>query len=266
MRAISIQHLMAPELSPVQLARLAGELGCQHLCLFTQEPAPDFFVPTVRPADLPELRACMAGEGLTAYAVTSFALTPTRDVAGFAEALDLGAALGAIYANVRVADPDESRAADSFGQLCAMDRDRGITAGIEFMALDGSDALERTLRIVAATAAGKISLDPLHIVRSGVTPERLRMIDPALFGYLQICDGPATASPEEYMREAGADRLLPGEGVFPLGEIMALVPRDRPVGMEIPRESERAAGVSATERVGAALAATRRVLATIDGA
>lgn len=256
---------MAPELSPVELARLAGELGCEHLCLFTQQPAPDFFVPPTRAQDLADLRALLAGENLSVYGVTSFAMREDANVAQYAPTLALSAELGARYASVRITDPVESRAAETFARFCALALPLGIMPSIEFMALGDPGALERTVRIIAAAGAGKLTIDPLHYTRSGTALARLRQLEADLFGYVQICDGKAEASFADYMREAGSDRLLPGEGVFPLADYLSLAPTDRPVSMELPAETQRAAGVPAQERCAAAVAATRRVLASLDG-
>lgn len=257
---------MAPELSASALARLAGQLGCQHLCLFTQEPAPDFFVPTVRAAEVAELRACMAGEGLSLYGATFFPIRPDGDVARLRPGVEIAAELGASYASTHIVDPDESRAADSFARLCEMARPLGIAPSIEFMALDEPETLERTLRIIAAAGAGVLSIDPLHLVRSGASLDRLRGLPADVIGYVQICDGVASATAEDYRREAGSDRLAPGEGVFPLAEIMAVVPPGRPISMEIPGETRRRAGIGAEARVTEALTATRRFLAGMAAA
>ena len=129
------------------------------------------------------------------------------------------------------------------------------------MALVEPAALDLTLRILTAAGAGTLSIDPLHLVRSGASMETLRALDPARIGYVQICDGVAAATTEEYLREAASDRLAPGEGVFPLADFLALAPSGRAVSMEIPAERRRAAGEPAEARVRAALAATRRFLA-----
>src|SRR5262249_15892121 len=147
--------------------------------------------------------------------------------------------------SVRIADPDEARAADAFGRLAALAASFGIVASIEFTGYREPDALFRTLRILDAAGAGALSIDPLHIVRSEASLEAIQASAPERIGYVQLCDGPAYASAEDYPRESAAERLPPGEGDFPLAEILALAPAGRAVSLEIPSERQRADGVEA---------------------
>lgn len=264
MRELSLHHIMTPELSAPELVSLAGRLDCRHVCLFTQSPVPNWRFPMADAANLAEVRQRMDDHGVTAYGITSFPVQPGVEVAAYAPALERGAQLGAQYASVRIGDPDEARAAAAFGRLAELAAGFGITASIEFTGYRDTDALARTLRIIATAGAGAVSIDPLHIVRTGVSLAQMRAAGPGLIGYLQLCDGPADAGEEEYLRESAAERLAPGEGVFPLAEILALAPAGRPVSLEIPSESQRAAGVPAEDRARAAVEATRRFLAGVE--
>jgi len=261
MRSISLHHIMAPELSASELVTLAGRLECRHVCLFTQSPVPNWRFPIVDGGNLAEVRGRMAEHGVTAYGITSFAVQPDIDVASYAGALERGAQLQAQYASVRITDPDEPRAADAFARLAELAATFSIVASIEFTGYRQPEALRRTLRILNAAGAGALSIDPLHIVRSEASLEEMRAVDPGRIGYVQLCDGPADASEEDYPRESAADRLAPGEGAFPLAEILALAPPGRALSLEIPSERQRANGVAAEVRARNAVQATRRFLA-----
>jgi sugar phosphate isomerase/epimerase len=89
----------------------------------------------------------------------------------------------------------------------------------------------------------------------------MRRVEPARIGYVQLCDGPLEASEEMYWHEAAAERLCPGEGEFPLSEIIALAPPGRAVSLEVPNDRLRAEGVPAAERARRAVGATREFLA-----
>ncbi|MDB5447244.1 MAG: hypothetical protein JWQ97_2561 [Phenylobacterium sp.] len=261
MRALSLHHLVAPDISAAELVRVAAELGCRQVCLFTQDPNAGLTFPVVADDELPHLRQVMESCGVTAYGVASFGLTPEVDVTAYGPALERGASLGASRANVRILDADESRATDNFAAFAQLCASRGIEAGIEFMGFGASDAFPQALRILQSAGCGKIALDALHVVRTGTPLAALQRLDPGLIGYVQLCDGPLAATPADYAREGAFDRLPPGEGEFPLRELLALVPADFPVSLEAPSERWRAQGLSAHERARRVVDATRRLLA-----
>jgi sugar phosphate isomerase/epimerase len=258
MRALSLHHLVAPDVPAAELVRIAAELGCAHVCLFTQDPQAPMSFPVLAEADLAGLRAVMDSCGVTAYGAASFALRPDGAVADFEAGLGRGARLGAVRANARVLDPDEARAIDTFAAFAELAARFGIEAGIEFMGFGTADALPQALRIVRAAGRGKIAVDALHLVRTGASPADL---DPALIGYVQLCDGPLQATAADYAREGAFDRLAPGEGAFPLRELLAIVPADQPLSLEVPSERLRLQGLSALDRARRVVAATRRLLA-----
>ena len=57
--------------------------------------------------------------------------------------------------------------------------------------------------------------------------------------------------------------MLPGEGGLPLAELLRQLPPDRPVSLELPLR-EMAKTVGPQERAARAIAAARRVLATLE--
>jgi sugar phosphate isomerase/epimerase len=83
-----------------------------------------------------------------------------------------------------------------------------------------------------------IIIDALHFSRSGGLPEDVRTVDPSLFRYAQICDaGPDMPGPTDtpaLIREARGGRLLPGEGVLPLKDLVAALPPGLPLAIEAP--------------------------------
>jgi sugar phosphate isomerase/epimerase len=259
MRPLSLHHLTVPDISAVELVGIAADVGCAHVCLFTQDPNAGIPFPVVVEHEVAELEKVMAGCGVTAYGVTSFALAPQMHVAACAPALERGARLGAVRANVRVADPDQGRAAANFNALSTLAAGHGMEATIEFAGFAATDALPQALRIVRAVGRGKITLDALHVVRTATPMEALRALEPDVIGYLQLCDGPLAATADDYRHEGAWDRLAPGEGEFPLRELLALVPADFPASLEVPCERWRLEGMPATERARRVVEATRRL-------
>jgi sugar phosphate isomerase/epimerase len=71
-----------------------------------------------------------------------------------------------------------------------------------------------------------------------------------LFHYAQVCDaGPDMPAPTDtpaLIREARTGRLLPGEGVLPVADIVKALPADLPLAIEAPCRAT--AGLPAIER------------------
>lgn len=263
-RPLSLHHLVAPEITAAQLVRTAGAVGCSFVCLFTQDPAPPMRFPVVAAHEVDELRRVMSGEGVAAYGAASFALNSGTDVADYAAGLDIAARLGAKCANVRLLDSDDERVSANFASFVQLAADRGIVGGIEFMGYGLADALPRALRIIARTGAGGLAVDALHVVRTGASLALLRSIHPARISYLQLCDGPLSASADDYAREGAFDRLAPGEGELPLAELVALVSQHQPISLEVPTARLRERGVDALDRAAHVVTATRRLLANLE--
>jgi hypothetical protein len=85
-------------------------------------------------------------------------------------------------------------------------------------------------------------------------------VDPALLPYAQICDAgaemPAPTDAPALIREARTGRLLPGEGVLPLRELVAVLPAGIPLAIEAPvRATAALPAVERARRAHAALIA-----------
>jgi sugar phosphate isomerase/epimerase len=110
-----------------------------------------------------------------------------------------------------------------------------------------------------------VLVDALHFSRSGGLPAHIRDVDPALFRYAQICDAsadmPGPTDTPALIREARTGRLLPGEGVLPLGELVAALPAGVPLAIEAPCRAT--AELPAVER---ARRAYQALSALVDGA
>ena len=263
-RALSLHHLVAPDASPCELVRIAAELGCRHVCLFTQDPGVGMAFPIVTDTAMPELLQCMSASGVTALGLAAFALSPDTDVAAYQPALERGARLGGAVATIRVADADEGRAIDRFAAFAELCADHAIVPSIEFMGFGAKAALAQAVHIVRAAGRGTIAVDALHMVRTGTSLADLRRLDRNLIGLVQLCDGPLRATAEDYMREGPFDRLLPGEGEFPLRQLLDLTPECLPVSLEVPCTRWQRRGVSAHERARRVVTASAQLLATVE--
>jgi hypothetical protein len=66
---------------------------------------------------------------------------------------------------------------------------------------------------------------------------------------------------EHYAEEAMYERMTPGEGELPLLDMLAALPQDRVVGLEIPMRASAEAGVSAYDRLLPCVNSARSLLA-----
>jgi sugar phosphate isomerase/epimerase len=168
----------------------------------------------------------------------SFYLEPETDVASFAAAMELGAAFGAKYATVMGADDDWSRQRDNFAATCDLAARFGLTCSLEFAVIRPLATLPQTVRLITeAKREAVICIDPLHLARSGGSPADVKALPAKYFPYAQISDGvlePGEPNPALFGKLGMGTRKMPGEGTLPLREVIAALPRDTPLSVELP--------------------------------
>ena len=104
-----------------------------------------------------------------------------------------------------------------------------------------------------------IAIDALHLFRTGGTLDQLAALDPSTIGYAQLCDGPDFRRSNDYLAEA-MHRMIPGEGVFPLGDLVALLGPHVDIDIEVPHHAA-ASGFDTGTWARRAVAASRSVIA-----
>jgi sugar phosphate isomerase/epimerase len=130
---------------------------------------------------------------------------------------------------------DETATAAKLAELCEVAARYGIKPALEFMAFRNISTLGDAIRFRQFTNHPNLAVvvDALHFARSGGNPGELAVLDPAIISCFQICDAPATA-PDDLAREARFGRLLPGKGGLPLHEMLAALPAEVPLAVEVP--------------------------------
>jgi sugar phosphate isomerase/epimerase len=247
---IGVAHLTALACSPPELVELAAKVGFSsigvrvHPATSTERRYP-MLAPS---AMLTETKRRLADTGVTVFDIEVFALEPALDRETWLPVLEAGAELGASVLNVVGADPDPVRFTDKLGRLVDDARGFGIRPSLEPISYQHVDTITKARQVAEASGAG-IMLDTLHFVRAGGTLDQLRALPDGLVTVIQLCDGPAQtpgdlAVPEELplgqstngsarQLESRAKRLLPGEGVFPLTEVLGIFP-GVPISAEVP--------------------------------
>jgi len=248
-RTIGLAHLSALHLSPPELVDAAAAAGFTsvgirvHPATRGETPYPMAAGSFMSVQTIERL----AATGLVVRDVEVFTLDGHRGRKDWEPVLEAGAALGASVLNVIGGDPDRARLTDSLAALVEDARKYGIRPSIEPISYQPLDSIPAAGLLVEQTGCG-IMLDTLHFVRAGGLIGELIALPAGAVTVIQLCDGPAgtPALPVPHRMPLGQDvngsarqiesrakRLAPGEGVFPLREILAALP-DAPISIEVP--------------------------------
>ena len=87
-------------------------------------------------------------------------------------------------------------------------------------------------------AHGGALVDAIHLSRTGGSPADLAGVPPQYIRSAQLCDAPSRrpATNEAIIQEARSGRLPPGNGELPLRELLAAMPQDTAIGVEVPMD------------------------------
>jgi sugar phosphate isomerase/epimerase len=240
---MSLAHLTVLDTTPPELVTVADAAGFRTIGIrLTATPSvgvPPYDVLHDGPVLRETLRR-LADTGVSVLDTEFLRFEPDQPI-GIPEGfLEVSARLGAKNVLVMSAEPDEARTLDRFGDLCDRAAGYGLQVCLEFAVYTGVRTLAHAAQVVARSKRSNASvlIDALHFSRSGGVPADVATIDPSLFRYAQICDaGPDMPRPDDapaLIREARTGRLLPGEGVLPLADLVAALPADLPVAVEAP--------------------------------
>jgi sugar phosphate isomerase/epimerase len=171
--------------------------------------------------------------------------------------LDAAATLGARAVLAVSDDPDvgvSERLLAAFAERC---RAAGLVPALEYMAWTTPSTPDLAAE-VAATTGCVVVADLLHHHRVGAGPGELAgLAASGTLGWVQLCDAPTTA-PADLVHEARHARLSPGRGELPLAELLAAVPADVAVSVEV--QSDELSRHPPHERARLLADAARRVL------
>ena len=232
-RLLSLAAGTVPELSPVETVRVAAAAGWPATGLWYDA---DSWTPTVTA----DVRRALDDTGLVALDLEPVFITPAGD---HGDALvDTAAEVGARHVLVVGLGTDDATGIDRLGTLGARAAAVGVTCALEFGPLFATPDLATAVDTVGRAGGDSLAVlvDSLHLARSGGRPRDLAGLDPALLPYAQLCD--ATAEPVNDLRtDALDDRLLLGEGDLPIDELVAALPADTAISMELRSAALRSA-------------------------
>lgn len=251
MTDIGIAHLSLLQLDPDELVETSARAGFDFVGIRVRGATPTENIPDQSPGS-PMSRATIArlnDTGLRVRDIEFLSLDGATGREAWLPMLAAGAEYGATTLNLAGQDPDAGRLADTLAELVADAADFGIVPALEPISYNAVSTVAQA-GALAAQAGAHVMLDPLHLQRGRSTPADVGALDPSLIPVLQLCDGPAdvpdtididrplprgmTAEGEPRKVEARAYRLPPGEGEFPLHDLLRTVPPGTPVSLEVP--------------------------------
>jgi len=268
-RTISLAPLTVLELAPPDMVSCAAQAGYTHLGLRLHPVLAQFPLqyPIVGNASVTrEVRRRLDDTGIKILDVEFIRIEPDTRAADFMSMLEAGANFGARHVLATGNDPEEMRVADRFGELCEAAAQFGLAVNLEPIPMMQLRTLAQAARVLEAADQPNcgIVIDPIHFDRSGERLENIAGVPRKWLHYMQFCDAPAERPDLAGMQhQARFERLPPGEGGLDLLGILRALPRDLPMGLEIPM-TELARTVPAVERARRVLAATRALLLELD--
>jgi sugar phosphate isomerase/epimerase len=246
MRKLGIEMLTTLGMPPLDYIRLAADLGCAEVSSglsglpLSMFGVNDVFYPEWSLAENPALRretiALIRDTGVAIGLGEGFRAHADGDVGEQEPELDLMAELGAIRINAIGLDPDRPRCFDQLAKLAGLVAERGMILTVEFCPGFAVGTCADVMDLIDHIGAGncRMLLDTMHFCQTGGTVEQLEALEPGTIGYVQLADSAANVAESEYMHVAMFDRRVPGTGELPLRELVAALPEDVTVSVEVP--------------------------------
>lgn len=259
------------DINPVELVDIAIRTGYRHVSLFTNAPevplgeqGSRFVFPTVTQKNKRDVMDRLAAHDLEMLNAEFFLMRPDVALDSYVPGLALGRELGAKNAVTHIFEANPERAVDILGAFCQLAASEDMNVSIEFCQMTpGCKSLEQAVWFVDQVGLPNLGFGicPLHLIRSGGSAADIANLDARYLFYGQINDGLGLHAASTYFDEVH-DRQLPGNGDFPLHDILGALPASAPLEMKTPSDSRRHAGISARDY---AEDAYRRSRQLVDG-
>jgi len=262
-RPISLAAGVLPDFSPPATVSAAVAAGFDAIGVWVDPE-------TWTAAITRETKARLAEGGIPVLDVEVIWIRPGPDNPDHFRILDIGAELGAANALVVSSEPDLSAAAGKLARIAEHGRAVGVRVHLEFGSFTEVKSLAGALRLLEHCGASDAGLliDPLHLSRTGGSPEDVAAVPRGRFAYAQFCDatatGPDPSNVPAIITEALDLRLMPGEGDLPLEALLKSLPDNLPLSVELRSKALREAYPAAADRAIALAKATRAYLGRAD--
>ena len=268
---LGIEQLSVFGLPPVEFINLAADLGCD--CISSGLTGFGYNPHGYRAFSLRddiglrrEMKAAMRDRGVAISLGEGCIIRPHTDIRAAAGDMDIMRELGVERLNTVSMDPDLGRSLDQLALFAEMAAARGMVTTIELCPALTINTLGAAVAAVRHVSRRDFNLllDTMHLGRSGATAAEIAALDPALIGYVQLCDAPRMPREPNYLQEATFERMVPGEGDMPLRAYLQALPPGLTLSLEVPLRSQAEAGIGPEIRLRRCVEATRRLLAEVE--
>ena len=248
MPQLSLDCLCLTDTPPEEQVRAAAAAGFDLVSIWVAPPM--FPRAGVNAGNLAELNEVMAQTGVKAHGVEVFDLVSDEALESYRPRLELAAAAGGKCAVlINAANPEREEVVRLMAKFVPIAAEYGLVANFEPVYMGRTRTLAEGAALIADAGFapdGPIGLtyDFLHAVRTGQTMADIRAIDARLIRYVQVCDGAMFPTAEQQANEAIFLRPLPGQGEFPIAELMSAIPPHAIVAVECPDLARLQSGAS----------------------
>jgi sugar phosphate isomerase/epimerase len=239
---LGLAHLTVLDVPPLALVTLAATTGFAFigLRLYRAFPGSPFYEIPLGSRDMREMRRCLDGRGVRVYDIEFVTIAEGFVPSRLASMLESASELGAQRLSVCGDDPDRARFVSNFADLCDLAASFGMGVDLECMAWRRVSSFPQAVQVVKESGKPNAAalVDALHLARTGGLPRDLRGVSPRLIRSAQLCDAPADGpvSEDAAIEEARSRRLPPGSGALPLRDLLAELPADTALSLEVPME------------------------------
>lgn len=240
---LGIAHFTVIDVPPPTLVELAARIGYASigLRLFPAFPGAPYYEISPGSPVMREMKQRLDDTGIAVYDIEFVTVGAGFVAADLTAILASAAELGARRLSVCGDDPDPGRQVASFAALCDLAGGFGMGVDLECMAWRQVASLPAVIRVIEAAGRpnGGALVDAIHLSRTGGAPADLADVPPRYIRSAQLCDAPLQrpATNEAIIQEARSGRLLPGDGELPLCQLLAALPQDTAIGVEVPMDA-----------------------------
>jgi sugar phosphate isomerase/epimerase len=266
MPRLSLDSLTLTDAQPQEIIKAAQVAGFDIVSLWVQAPAL-YPSPLLSAEKEAECAAILADTDLEVVTLEVFDLHSLAAIESYRDALARGARLGARTAlAINYSNGDRAETAEILAAFAQAAGEYGLGVNLEPIAGGHTSSLRQGVDLIEASGADVgITFDPWHLIGSGGIIADIEAIDTSIIRYVQLCDGPLPIPADKVGVGAVCERQYPGDGSFPLQDMLRLLPLDVPIGIECPSLSRAQAGRSALEQAQEAITAMRRTLSLLAG-
>ena len=263
MNRISLASGVVPEFGPMETIRAAVDGGFDAVGLWIEPPR-------WTPRLMHDVKHSLGDSGLELLDVEVVWIKRDSDMSDHKRCLDIGMELGAKNVLCVSSDPDPGATAARLFELCSHAEQGGMRVALEFGIFTEVKTIGAARKIldVVSHPLRALLIDPIHVDRSGATPDDIAAVPRALLPYAQFCDAPAerpdAADFNAVITDAIDLRRQLGEGALPLHGMLRALPADIPLAIELRSKVLRDSYPDPGERARATARATRAWLGGVS--